>query len=149
MPSEQVMVQTEDVIKFFEEEIDGMGKKDGIPRNQDVPNSIRQSKSWQFCNLSEDEFKRLIIPDDTKMLIKDKGKNTLSGFVKKNVEERLALLESGADLPPLIVRELLLGDPKNGSFYIEDGAKRAIAYKLFFDKHPYKAVRSYVGRGRT
>ncbi len=146
MPINSKIVRVEDVIKFFEEDIDGMGKRGGHPRNEGVPNSIRQSKVWQFCELTEYEFRRLTIPDGTGTLIKDKDDTTIDGFVKNNIFERVELLKSGMELSPLIIRELLPWDPQEASFYIEDGAKRAIAYKLFFESYPYKTVKAFIGR---
>lgn len=139
-------VTVEDVIQFFDEGIDGMGKKDGVPRNQGVPDSLRLAQSWQLCELTEDEFKRLEIPDRTHTLIKDKDCQSLDLVVKTNVASRVKDLESGKDLAPLIVRTRLSTDNESSSFYIEDGAKRAISLKCYFENHPYKPVKAYVGQ---
>lgn len=149
MPLNCKTVKVEEVIKFFEEDIDGMGNQDGHPRNEGVSDSIRQSQVWQFCELTKDEFRRLIIPDGTGTLIKDKDDTTIDGFVKNNIFERVELLKSGTELSPLIIRELLPWDPQEASFYIEDGAKRAIAYKFFFESYPYKAVKAFIGKKRN
>ena len=59
-------------------------------------------------------------------------------------------LRSGKDLDPLIVTELLPEEgPLNVSFYIKDGAKRAIAYKIYFESKPYKTVKAYFGRKKV
>lgn len=139
---------TGDVVKFFED-IDGMGKHDGYPRNEGVPSSIKQSQSWKFCELTEDEFMRLEIPDSTGTLIKNKDGASLGGLTKSNIKERVEMLKSGGDLAPLIVRELLPGDNKDASFYIEDGAKRAIAFKVYFESNPYRIVKSYIGKRKV
>ena len=123
MPINCKLVTIDDVLKFFEEEIDGMGKKDGYPRNEGVPDSLRLAPTWEFCELTEDEFRNLEIPDGTDTLIQNKDKSSVDGFVKKNIEERVELLKSGTQLPPLIVRTRLSFDNPEASFYIEDGAK--------------------------
>ena len=62
------------------------------------------------------------------------------------VEEKVEQLQAGEDLYPLIVTELLPEEgPPNASFYIKDGAKRAIAYKVYFENNPYIAVKAYIG----
>jgi len=145
MPINCKSVSVEDVIKFFEDDIDGIGKHGGHLRNEGIPNSIRQFQSWKFCELTEDEFNLLVIPDGTRTLIKDKTNQ--EGFTKKNVGERLKQLQSGEDLDPLIVTELLPEEgPSGASFYIKDGAKRAIAYKIYFENKPYRTVKAYFGK---
>ncbi len=145
MPINCKDVSIEYVIQFFEDDIDGMGKHDGHPRNEGVPDSLRQSQSWEFCELMENEFMRLEIPDGTGTLIKNKDEASLEGLTKTNAEELVEILNSGKSLPPLIVRTRLQGDSEDSSFYIEDGAKRAIALKIYFEKNPYKPVKTYIG----
>ena len=145
MPINCKFVSVEDVIKFFEDDIDGIGKHGGHLRNEGIPDSIRQFQNWEFCELTENEFNLLVIPDGTRTLIKDK--TDLDGFTKKNVGERLEKLQSSEDLDPLIVTELLPEDDPSGvSFYIKDGAKRAIAYKIYFENMPYRTVKTYLGK---
>ena len=146
MPKYCKEVTVDSVIEFFSNEIDGIGKKDGHLRNEDIPDSLKHYKHWEFCKLTEDEFMRLEIPDRTKTLIRDKTMNTIGGFVKSNIKERIQQLKNGRDLDPIIIRELLPNNNKAASFYIEDGAKRAIAYKFYFEHNPYKPVRAYIGK---
>lgn len=143
MPLNCKSVLIEDVIKLFDEDIDGMGKNNGYPRNEGVPASLRQAKTWKFCELTEDGFTGLEIPDGTGTLIKDTAK--LEGLTKSNVLERVEILKSGKNLLPLIARTRLTGDAKGSSFYIEDGAKRAISFKVYFENDHYKPVRAYIG----
>ena len=148
MPINCKSVSVEDVIKFFEDDIDGIGKHGGHLRNEGIPDSIRQFQNWEFCELTEDEFKLLVIPDGTRTLIKDK--DNLEGFTKKNVEERVEQLLSGRDLDPLIVTEPQSGEgPEEASFYIKDGSKRAIALKVYFGIKPYKSVKAYIGKRKV
>lgn len=148
MPNNCKPISVEDVVKFFEEDIDGMGKHGSHPRNQAIPSSIREFEYWEFGDLTKDEFMQLIIPDGSRTLIKDK--DDLGGFTKKNVEERVKLLLSGRDLDPLIVTVPLPGEgPAEASFYIKDGAKRAIAYKIYFGIKPYKTVKAYIGKRKV
>jgi len=145
MPINCKSVSVEDVITFFEDDIDGIGKHGGHPRNEGILDSIRQFQNWEFCELTENEFNLLVISDGTRTLIKDK--TDLDGFTKKNVEERLEKLQSGEDLDPLIVTELLPEEgPSGASFYIKDGAKRVIAYKIYFENKPYRNVKAYFGK---
>lgn len=140
-------VSVKDVIKFFEADIDGMGNHDGHPRNEGIPNSIRQFQNWKFCELAEDEFMLLVIPDGTFTLIKDKEFSTLDPIAKKIIEERVGILQFGGSLDHLIVTELLSGEgPLHASFYIKDGAKRAIALKVYFENNPYRTVKAYIGK---
>lgn len=150
MPINCKSVSVEDVIKFFEDDIDGIGKHGGHLRNEGISDSIRQFQNWEFCELTEDEFKLSVIPDGTRTLIKNKDRISLEGLSKKNVGERIVQLRSGEDIDPLIVTELLPEEgPLNASFYIKDGAKRAIAYKIYFESKPYKIVKAYIGRKKV
>lgn len=146
MPQNCIPVSVDDVLRFFEA-IDGQGKRDGHPRNEGVPDSIRKKPKWKLCDLTEDEFMHLEIPDGTGTLIKDKTIDTLGTSGRTNVEERIQILESGNPLNPLIVcsRDFKEKNADGSSFYIEDGAKRAIAYKVYFEKHPYASVQAYIG----
>lgn len=144
MPQNCNAVTLKDVVVFFVEKIDGMGLHDGFLRNLGVPASL-ENKSWKFCELTKEEFFSLIIPDGTFTLIKDKDENSLDSIVNVNVKERLKILESGGELPALIIREKLSGESNDASFYIEDGAKRAISLKAFFRNNPYKPVKAYIG----
>ena len=145
MPINCRLVSVEDVVNFFEEGIDGMGKHDEHPRNEEVPDSLRQSQSWEFCELTEDEFMRLEIQDGTHTLIKDKDGASLEGLTKSSVNEQVEMLRSGKNLSPLIIRTRLPINAKGASFYMEDGAKRAIAFKVYFASNSYKTVKSYIG----
>lgn len=145
MPQNCKSVKTADVIYFFVAEIDGMGRRDGLSRNEDVPCSIAQFGIWGLCELTEDEFERLIIPDSTGTLIKDKDLTKLEGASKHIFESYVELLKAGRDLAPLIVRERLPRDPEDASFHIMDGAKRALAHKRYFEDNPYSPVKAYVG----
>lgn len=146
MPLNCKNILAEDVVKFFEYEIDGMGKSDGHFRNEGVPDSIRQSREWKFCELTEQEFMNLTIPDNQKPLLKDKINmqfdSDLDYFVKKN----LKILESGNDLSPLIVRIMLPSENPESSFFIEDGAHRAITLGVYFKSKSYKPVKAYIGQ---
>lgn len=133
------IVSTEDVVKFFTETIDGMGLHDGHKRNEYLPEVLKRFNKWTLCDLTEDDFKRLKIPDNTKDLIYERTE--LNNFSQELLKE----LELGKDLPALIVREKLPENRQDASFYIEDGAHRAIALKFYFDSHPYKFVRAYIG----
>lgn len=145
MPNNCKSVSVEEVVKFFEEEIDGMGKYGSHPRNHAIPHSIREFENWEIGELTEDEFMQLIIPDGARTLIKDK--DNVEGFTKKNVEERVEQLLSGGDLDPLIVTDPLPEEgPAEASFYIKDGSKRAIAYKFYFENNPFKGVKAYIGK---
>lgn len=148
MPINCKAISVEKVIKFFEDDIGGMGKHGSYPRNQGIYDSIKQFKNWEFCELTKEEFMLLIIPDGTRTLIKDK--DNLEGFTKKNVEERVEQLLSGRDLDPLIVTEPQPGEGSaEASFYIKDGSKRAIALKVYFESRPYKSVKAYIGKGKV
>lgn len=145
MPTNCKSISVESVLKFFEDDIDGMGH-DGYPRNQGIPGSIKRFQNWEFCELAKDEFMLLVIPDGTRTLIKDKDMASLGGSSKRIVEKRVKQLQSGENLYPLIVTELLPEEgPPNASFYIKDGAKRAIAYKVYFENNPYIEVKAYIG----
>lgn len=149
MPNNCKTVDLKDVVKFFVEEIDGMGKFDGYPRNEGVPDSLVLSREWQMCELTQDEFLHLNIPDGTNTLIKDKDDTKLDAIVESNVVQRMKILNrGGGDLPALIVRTKLLAldEPEESSYYIEDGAKRAITFKRYFKENPYKPVRAYIGK---
>ncbi len=145
MPINCKTVSVEDVVNFFENDIDGMGKHDGHPRNDGIPSSIREFQNWEFCELTQDEFMLLVIPDGTHTLIKNK--TALEGLTKKIVEKKVEQLRSSVVLDPLIVTELLPGEgPSEGSFYIKDGAKRAIALKVYFEDNRYTTVKAYIGK---
>lgn len=139
MPFNCKITSVAEAINFFEVEIDGMGKNDGFPRNEGVPDSIRLWRSAQLCELTQDEFLRLEIPDGSKMLLRDK--NELNPYSAMQLEK----LKQGKDFYPLIVRGRLPGDADNSSFYIEDGAHRAIALKFYFENNAYKPVKVYIG----
>lgn len=128
----------EKVLTFLEE-IDATGKKDGYPRNPYLPNTLRQLKIWKFCDLEKEEFSKLIVPNEYKNLLKDEKE--LNSYSRKLLEK----IENGEELPPLVIREKLPHDPQDGSYYIEDGAHRAIALWWFFKKHPYVLVKTYIG----
>ena len=139
-------VSVEEVIKYFDEKIDGMGKKDGFPRNPYLPDILRSYPNWELRNLTEDEFLRLIVPDGSKILLKDK--DLISVFGDDSIlvtQEYLQKLNNNEDLSPIIIRIPLEGDTSNASFYIEDGAHRAIAAKVYFEKNPYKPIKAFIG----
>lgn len=138
-------VSVEEVIKFFEDDIDGMGKHGSHPRNSGISDSIRSFQNWEFGELTHEELMFLIIPDGSQMLIKDKG--ALEGFTKINVEARVQELKTGKSLDPLIITEPEPGEgPANSSFYIKDGSKRAIALKIYFENNPYTTIKAYIGK---
>lgn len=145
MPQNCKSVETVNVIYFFVVEVDGVGRRDGLSRNESVPCSIVQFKIWKFCELTEDEFERLILPDKTPILIRDKDMATLKGPSKHIVESYVELLKAGRNLAPLIVRERLPVDLEGASFHIMDGAKRTLAHKKYFKDNPYTPVKAYVG----
>lgn len=139
-------VSVNDVINFFCNEIDGMGRLDGCPRNEGVPTSIGLSNDWYLCELEGDEFFRLTIPDKDKLLIREKVEKEFDPDLKRFVKEKIELLETGKDVPPLIVRTMLPSENPNSSYYIEDGAHRAISLGVFFNKNSYRPVKAYIGR---
>lgn len=145
MPQNCVSVSTESVVNFFVEEIGGTGKYDGFPRNEYLAEILKRYKDWKLCELTEDEFMRLTIPDGEKLLLKDKIKKDFDSDLQIFVDEKLKLINSGKELPPLIVREMLNGENLTSSFYIEDGAHRAITLGVFFNDHSYKPVKAYAG----
>lgn len=134
------------VVRFFVDEIDGTGKHDGYPRNEGLVASIRMWNSAKHCELSESEFLHLIIPDTPQIHLKDKRLEDVKGddsiFV---VEKYHKELKEGNALPSLIVRGVLPIDIKNSSFYIEDGAHKALAYKKYFLNNSYKPVKAFIG----
>lgn len=139
-------VPIQEVIKFFIDEIDGTGKLDGHPRNECLPLTLERWTDWEFRELTEDEFFRLIIPDKFKLLLRDKDIASVEGEDSIATMERYAaMLDKGSSLPPIIVRVPLPGDTENASYYIEDGAHRALGYKIFFQKNPYIPVKVYIG----
>lgn len=139
-------VSVQDVIKYFDEEIDGMGKKDGFPRNPYLPDVLRSYPNWELRDLTEDEFLSLIVPDGSNILLKDKDLISVLGDDSILVTQKyLQKIQSDENLLPIIVRVPLEGDHKNASFYIEDGAHRAIAAKVYFEKNPYKPIRAFIG----
>lgn len=140
------MATLRDVIKFFVTDIDGMGINDGFIRNLGVPGILELCNDWKFCELTNDEFMRLAIPDGTYTLIKDKKLDSTEGSSKATIIKYLEDLRAGNELSPLIIRNQLMGEPEHFSFYIEDGAHRAIAYKIYLDECTYKSVRAYIGR---
>ncbi len=137
MPNNCKAITTENVAKFFLDEIDGTGNN---TRNQGVAESIRLWIKASLCELTEDEFMRLEIPDGTKTLIKDK-KNS-----NENSDNLLIELRKGNRFKPLIIRNNLPGHSEQASFYIEDGAHRAIALKFYFDENSYFPVSAYIGQ---
>lgn len=145
MPLNCSAVTLTEVIKFFVIDIDGMGIYDGFLRNLGTPSSLERCKEWRFCELTEEEFMHLTIPDGTNTLIKDKKLNTTEGDSRSTILRFLDILKKGNDIPSLIVRSRLPGEPENSSFYIEDGAHRAIALKIYFEQNSYKPVRAYIG----
>ncbi len=147
MRHKKEQVSLDDVIKFFTEEIDGMGRLDGHPRNQYLPTILTRWEEWELRELTEEEFFRLIIPDGLKLLLKDKEISSVEGKDSiATMEKFAAMLSKGETLQPLIIRIPLPGDTINASFYIEDGAHRALGYKIFFQSNPYVPVKAYVGR---
>lgn len=133
-------VQLVDVLKFFVIEIDGMGIKTGNIRNLGAPAWLEKLHDWKLLDLTIDEFRGLIIPDETKELI---GERVVNNDFSKDLLDKL---NAGTELPRLILREKLPSDRQDASYYIEDGAHRAIALKFYFDTHDYKIVRAYVGK---
>lgn len=133
------------VINFFVIDIDGMGIKDGFLRNLGTPVSLERCNDWKLCELTEDEFLHLAIPDGTGTLIKDKELNTTEGASKSTILKFTEILKQGNEIYPLILRSRLVGEPEDSSFYIEDGAHRAIALKAYFESNLYKPVKAYVG----
>lgn len=138
-------VTTNNVIKFFTEEIDGMGQRDGHPRNPDTPKVLALCNDWELRELTEEEFFNMIIPDGTDTLIKNKELSTTTGDSKDTIERWLSKLKKGKEVPPLIVRTRMQSEKTDFSFYIEDGAHKAIAYKIHFETNPYAPVVAYVG----
>lgn len=146
MPQNCTAVTLTDVIKFFVEDIDGMGKHDGYPRNSDTPAMLEASGEWKFCELTKEEFLHLIIPDGTNTLIKDKDLDDVEGEDSINTVQRyLERLKNNENIPHLIVRNKLLNNSPKGSYYIEDGAHRAIAFKVYFGSSSYRPVTAYIG----
>lgn len=146
MPLNCKTITLAEVVKFFVIDIDGMGIRDGFLRNLDTPGSLERCREWVFCELTEDEFAHLTIPDGTSTLIKDKELDTNEGNSKSTILKYLENLKMGNDIPPLIVRSVLQGEREGSSFYIKDGAHRAIALKVYFESNSYKSVKAYVGR---
>jgi len=146
MPLSCKTVTLTEVIKFFVIDIDGMGIHNGFLRNLGTPASLERCGEWRFCELIEDEFMHLTIPDGTKTLIKDKKLGTTEGNSKSTILKYLKTLKTGNDISPLIVRSMLQGEREDSSFYIEDGAHRAIALKVYFESNPYKLVKAYIGK---
>lgn len=146
MPKNCKIVTLREVVKFFVVDIDGMGIHDGFLRNLGTPASLEVCKEWKFCELTEEELMHLTIPDGTNTLIKDKELNTTEGNSRSTILRFLDALKKGNDIPPLIVRSRLPGEPEDSSFYLEDGAHRAIALKIFFENNSYKPVRVYIGQ---
>lgn len=146
MPKNCKKVALGEVIKFFVIDIDGMGIHDGFLRNLGTPVSLESCDEWKFCELTEDEFVRLTIPDGTNTLIKDKELTTTKGSSKSTILRYLETLKMDNDIPPLIVRSKLQAEREDSSFYIEDGAHRAIALKVYFKSSSYKPVKTYIGR---
>lgn len=145
MPQNCISVSAESLIDFFVEEMGGTGKYDGFPRNEYLPEMLHRYKNWRLCELTEDEFMRLTIPDEDKFLLKDKINKNFDSDLKKFVDDKLKLINSGKELPPLIVREMLPGENSKSSFYIEDGAHRAITLGVYFKSSQYKSVKAYIG----
>ncbi len=145
MPQNCKKVPLTEVIKFFVEDIDGTGKHDGFPRNEGVPDVLRLCREWSLCELSEVELMHLLNPDGSNTLIGEKDINTTEGDSRETIEKYLAILEAGGEIPALIVRTKLQGEREDSSFYIEDGAHRAIALKVYSEKNPYKLVKAYIG----
>lgn len=138
-------VSIDEIIKYLEE-IDAVGKKDGFPRNPYLPDVLRAYSNWELRDLTEDEFTRLILPDGSGLLIRDKDLASVLGDDSILVTQKYLLkLNRGEDLTPLIIRIPLENNPQNASFYIEDGAHRAIAAKVYFEKKPYKPIKAYIG----
>lgn len=146
MPQNYRAVKLIDVVKFFVVDIDGMGLNDGFLRNLGLPLSLERCREWNFCELSEIEFLHLVIPDGTHTLIREKRLDSTEGDSKSTISKWLSELKNGEEIPPLIVRTKFPGEPAEGSFYIEDGAHRAIALKVYFQKNQYKPVKAYVGK---
>lgn len=145
MPLNCKAVTLTEVIKFFVIDIDGMGICDGFLRNLGTPVSLEQCSRWKFCELTKEEFMNLTIPDGTNTLIKDKGLNTTEGDSRAIILRFLDVLKKNDEISPLIIRSKLPGESEDSSFYIEDGAHRAIALKIYFENNSYKAVRAYIG----
>lgn len=147
MPETCEAVTLTDVIKFFVLDIDGMGILDGHLRNLPLPGYLELCTEWKLCELTEDEFLRLIIPDQPQILLRNKTIESVEGEdsigVMQNYVEKL---ERGDVLPPLIVRNILPHDLQTASYYIEDGAHKSLGYKIYFESHPYVPVKAYIGK---
>lgn len=138
-------ISVEEVIKYLNEEIDGMGKKEGFPRNPNLPYVLKTFPNWELRDITEDEFVRLIVLDGSGLLIRDED---LASVLRDDsilvTQKYLKKINNGEDLNPLIVRIPNKIDPPNSSFYIEDGAHRAIAAKVYFEKNPYKSIKAFI-----
>jgi hypothetical protein len=146
MPQNVETATLTDVIKFFVLEIDGMGLRDGHLRNLAVPAMLESYTDWKLCDLSEDEFMRLIIPDKFKPLLRNKDLESVEGDDSIATMDKYAeQLERNESLPALILRTVLPGETALASYYIEDGAHKALGYKKYFQNHPYQPVRAFIG----
>jgi len=146
MPINCTIVSVDEVQDFFANAIDGMGKQDGYPRNEGVPGSIARWKTAKLCELTENEFQHLIVPQEPKILLKDKPLQEVEGEDSIGTMNRYyQMLVEGEKLPAIIVRLPLHGDLEQGSYYIEDGAHKALGCKKYFEVNPYIPVLAYIG----
>ncbi len=145
MPRNCHAVDKETVLAFFTEEIDGMGQHDGHPRNQGTPTDLALCNNWKLCELTHEEFFNMLIPDGTNTLIENKELLSTEGESKDTILKWLDLIQKGVNIPPIIVRTRLETETIDFSFYIEDGAHRAIAYKVYFEEYEYLPVIAYIG----
>ncbi|HWY79110.1 MAG TPA: hypothetical protein VNW29_02010 [Candidatus Sulfotelmatobacter sp.] len=149
MPHNCQIVSFADIIKYFVVDVDGMGILDGHFRNEFTPFVLNKWNDWKLCELTEDEFMRLIIPEESKPLLKDKDIASVEGDDSIATMQRYAKkLELGESLSPLIIRSVLPGDTENASYYIEDGAHRTLGYKIYFQTNPYTPVKAYIGKNK-
>jgi hypothetical protein len=145
MPQNCSSVSIEEVVNYFDEEIDGMGKRDGHPRNEGVPDSIRLWRKAELCELTEEEFLHLTIPDHEKPLLKDKIKMDFDQDLDSFIQDKLKSFDLELNPHILIVRSMLEGENTESSFYIEDGAHTSIALGVYFSKNGYRPVKAYIG----
>ncbi len=138
---------TWDEVKRHLENIDATGLNDGYPRNDPLFNLLSSLfTSWNFCELTENEFNSLLIPQDPHILLKDKDLNDIEGedsnFVVQKYHNDLV---NGDSLPTIVIRERFPNNLVDCSFYIEDGAHRALALKKFYLTNSYIPVNAFIG----
>lgn len=118
----------------------------GFEHNPDLPGVIESYSTWKLCSLEEEEFYNLICPypSNSKFLLKNAEIKNLKEGEKENVKERVKKLNEGEEFNPIIVRKAK-EELEGGSFYIEDGKKRSLAWREHFRDFPYKPITAYVG----